>query len=41
MTRGVNLRLGEGGGAIACGGTVEEKTGSVKLRANKGGEGGV
>jgi len=36
MTRGVNLRLGQGGAAIACGGTAEEKTGNVKLRANKG-----
>jgi hypothetical protein len=31
-----DLRLGQGGGAIACGGTAEEKTGNVKLRANKG-----
>jgi hypothetical protein len=31
-----DLRLGQGGAAIACGGTAEEKTGNVKLRANKG-----
>ena len=31
-----DLRLGQSGGAIACGGTAEEKTGNVKLRANKG-----
>ena len=31
-----DLRLGQSGGAIACGGTVEDKTGNVKLRANHG-----
>ena len=34
-----DLRSCQGGGAIACGGTVEEKTGNVKLRANQGGRG--
>ena len=31
-----DLRSGQSGGAIACGGTVEDKTGNVKLRANHG-----
>jgi hypothetical protein len=31
-----DLRSGQGGAAIACWRTAEEKTGNVKLRANKG-----
>ena len=33
---GRQFKIGSRRGAIACGGTAEEKTGNVKLRANKG-----
>ena len=36
----LRFKIGSRRGAIACGGTAEEKTGNVKLRANQG-EGGV